>query len=92
MTRIFLAATVVATLLAALVVTPVGAATKIVPLSAGVFHTCALTPPGGVMCWGAGGDGALGDGSFDDSVVPVGVTGLSVASPPSPPGGITRAP
>lgn len=38
----------------------------IVSIEVGVAHTCALTEPGQVYCWGAGFLGALGHGSTDD--------------------------
>ena len=55
------------------------AATPMVALTAGTFHTCALTPSGDAMCWGAGGDGALGNGSTgnENEPVPVDPTALS---------------
>jgi alpha-tubulin suppressor-like RCC1 family protein len=37
---------------------------------------CALLTSGGVDCWGAGGNGELGDGSFSDSATPVPVEGV----------------
>ncbi|MFA4973685.1 MAG: biotin transporter BioY [bacterium] len=46
-------------------------------LSAGGDFTCALMTSGGVMCWGENGDGQIGDGTFDDSVVPTDVVDLS---------------
>jgi alpha-tubulin suppressor-like RCC1 family protein len=46
-------------------------------VSAGVAHTCAVTSPGGLMCWGWNGDGELGDGSLTSRSVPVAVPGLA---------------
>ncbi len=39
-------------------------------------HTCALTPFGGVRCWGKNGDGQLGDGTENQSLAPTAVEWL----------------
>jgi alpha-tubulin suppressor-like RCC1 family protein len=46
-------------------------------IAAGWAHTCAITPQGGVQCWGNNEHGQLGDGSNKPSNVPVNVIGLS---------------
>mgnify|MGYP003319012596 CR=1 FL=1 len=43
-------------------------------VESGSFHSCALINGGRVYCWGWNAFGQLGDGSFDNSNVPVQVT------------------
>jgi Regulator of chromosome condensation (RCC1) repeat len=45
-------------------------------ITAGSFHSCALTRAGGIRCWGANTSGQLGDGSTVDRRRPVGVVGF----------------
>ena len=51
-----------------------GAGRTAVEISAGWAHTCAILDNGLVSCWGANNDGQLGDGSGDDSSVPISTT------------------
>jgi alpha-tubulin suppressor-like RCC1 family protein len=44
-------------------------------LSCGAVHTCGVARDGTAKCWGGNGSGQLGDGSPDDSHVPVAVSG-----------------
>lgn len=46
-------------------------------VSAGSFHSCAVTTEGGVMCWGNNSLGSLGNNSKTNSAVPVEVQGLA---------------
>ena len=53
-----------------------GLLTGITQISAGVKHTCALKNDGGVLCWGEGEHGRLGnDNTTDDRSYPVAVVG-----------------
>lgn len=55
------------------VVTPAGVTFTM--LSAGLWHTCGLTTSGAAYCWGANGDGQVGDGTNASTAVPVLVSG-----------------
>ncbi|OBS51711.1 hypothetical protein A8B73_14895 [Methylosinus sp. 3S-1] len=54
-----------------------GLSHDIVAVTGGILHSCALTSAGAVKCWGFNNSGILGDGTSNDRLRPVGVSGLS---------------
>ncbi len=60
---------------------PVRGELTFLSVSAGRGHTCGVSTDGSAYCWGAGGKGQIGNGSRNDSPVPVKVSGdLSFSS------------
>ena len=45
--------------------------TTAIAVSAGYYHTCAVLSDGSIWCWGYGGEGELGTGTYATSPVPV---------------------
>ena len=52
----------------------------VVEIDVGAFHACARLAAGSLVCWGYGGAGVLGGGSFDTEVYATPVSGITTAT------------
>jgi alpha-tubulin suppressor-like RCC1 family protein len=57
-----------------------GLSSGVATISAGAYHTCAVTSGGAAKCWGLGSFGELGDGTANNSTTPVNVIGFGPAT------------
>lgn len=55
---------------------PPAGALRYTQITAGYYHTCALSVERRAYCWGGNGSGALGDGTREDRARPAAVTGV----------------
>lgn len=55
----------------------VGLTSGVISLTAGIYHTCAVTSTKGAKCWGSNSVGQLGNNSTATSLVPVDVANLT---------------
>jgi alpha-tubulin suppressor-like RCC1 family protein len=60
-------------------VTVAGLGSAVTAISAGWFHTCAVTVTGGAKCWGVNEHGELGDDSYNSRSSAAAVSGLTSA-------------
>ena len=54
-----------------------GLSSGVKSISAGSDHTCAVSTAGAAKCWGSNGSGQVGNNSYDNSLYPAQVQGLS---------------
>jgi alpha-tubulin suppressor-like RCC1 family protein len=77
----------------AVTATGVLAGVTLTQIDSGTNSTCAIDASSNVYCWGANGNGELGNGtSGGPSTVPVKVLGLPAVTPPGPPTAVTATP
>jgi alpha-tubulin suppressor-like RCC1 family protein len=56
---------------------------RVIGLSVGNTHACAVMETGGIVCWGSNAHGQLGDGTTENRSIPVEVSGFEGAAEPT---------